>query len=456
MITLRKHSINVAVDDRYGSIVYCYEFANRRSGKGSDELSFEFTIDPTAFISGFSADIDGVMFLGKTKEKKKAAVEYQGAVKAAENAILIDTPYAAKGIHNVFRIRTNIERESVITLKVTIEQFVAKQLHFNELKVQILRNFTNYNISPLIASIAVSVSVMDSRGVLEVSTGGVAVDEETMNELATKWSISGRVLCAESAANELTVRYKVKGEQMECAVLYDAATGTFCHIISDIVSGSKVTAISMESGGGGDDGNEGKVEVEGGDDIGVEAEGIGLSFEQQLGRSATPLIPRRVMFLIDKSGSMSGSKWEQTISAVTAALKQLRTGHDRFGVMLFNHEIVEVSPTMLLSNRANINKSVQTLRAHTAGGSTNINDALLGAIKRIRRDIESMKGFGAIFMDSLDCLMMNQIVLITDGEPNRGVTDTAAIIRNVSRANDLRDVDKFSDKVAIFCFGVGN
>jgi len=298
--------------------------------------------------------------------------------------------------------------------------------------------------------------VMDSRGVLEVSTGGEVVDEETMNELATKWSISGRVLCAESAANELTVRYKVKGEQMECAVLYDAATGTFCHIISDIVSGSKVTAISMESGGGGDDGNEGKVEVEGGDDIGVEAEGIGLSFEQQLGRSATPLIPRRVMFLIDKSGSMSGSKWEQTISAVTAALKQLRTGHDRFGVMLFNHEIVEVSPTMLLSNRANINKSVQTLRAHTAGGSTNINDALLGAIKRIRRDIESMKGFGAIFMDSLDCLMMNQIVLITDGEPNRGVTDTAAIIRNVSRANDLRDVDKFSDKVAIFCFGVGN
>merc|ERR1719474_2082340 len=123
-----------------------------------------------------------------------------------------------------------------------------KRLHFNELKVQILRNFTNYNISPLIASIAVSVSVADSRGVLEVSTGGLAVDEETMNELATKWSISGRVLCAESAANELTVRYKVKGEQMECAVLYDAATGTFCHIISDIVSGSKVTAISTESG----------------------------------------------------------------------------------------------------------------------------------------------------------------------------------------------------------------
>ncbi len=55
--------------------------------------------------------------------------------------------------------------------------------------------------------------------------------------------------------------------------------------------------------------------------------------------SASEIIPRRVVFIIDKSQSIQGNKWTQTINATITALKQLKYGYDKFCVIVFAADI---------------------------------------------------------------------------------------------------------------------
>eukprot|EP01084_Bolivina_argentea_P041345 76277_1 len=143
MITLQKHEISATIKDRYANIIYCFHFENMNENY-SNELKLEMTIDPNAFISKFTADIDGELFIGETKERKTASNEYIFAKQKNENAILIDQPH--KDIPNLFRIKTNINGNSKVILTVEIEQYLQKMFNFNQLNIQILRNFSECNI----------------------------------------------------------------------------------------------------------------------------------------------------------------------------------------------------------------------------------------------------------------------------------------------------------------------
>eukprot|EP01084_Bolivina_argentea_P197846 338949_1 len=118
LISLNNHSIDVSIVERYATVSYLFEFENTNE-YGSKELKFEITIDPDAFISSFTADIDGELFIGETKERKAAKKQYIVAKSKDENAILISQ--VDKDIPNLFRIQTNIDSESEISLKITIE-----------------------------------------------------------------------------------------------------------------------------------------------------------------------------------------------------------------------------------------------------------------------------------------------------------------------------------------------
>eukprot|EP01084_Bolivina_argentea_P142162 249749_1 len=143
MIVLNKHSIDASITERYANISYIFEFENVNDD-GSNELAFEVTIDPDAFISGFTADIDGELFYGETKEKEEAKQEYTKAKEKNENAILIFQPN--KEINNVFQIQTNMDAQSKISLNITIEQYLQKQFDYNTLNIQLLNDFNGTTI----------------------------------------------------------------------------------------------------------------------------------------------------------------------------------------------------------------------------------------------------------------------------------------------------------------------
>merc|ERR1711972_954932 len=100
-------------------------------------------------------------------------------------------------------------------------------------------------------------------------------------------------------------------------------------------------------------------------------------------------IPRRVVFVIDRSGSMSGSKLRKTIAATVNALKKLRFS-DRFNVILFDDALKMLSEQMMIANEENIKKCIARLQSFGAGGCTNISAALDKAIQLIKADIVSL------------------------------------------------------------------
>eukprot|EP01084_Bolivina_argentea_P005532 10416_1 len=165
MITLQKHAISAKIKDRYAHIEYCFQFQNVNK-INSDELKFEITIDPSAFISRFTADIDGKLFVGETKEKETASKEYTAAKQKNENAILINQPHT--DIPNLFQVKTNIDAQSKVILRIEIQQYLQKTFNWNELNIQVLRSFTKYNISESLEQITFEFIVEDISGIYNI------------------------------------------------------------------------------------------------------------------------------------------------------------------------------------------------------------------------------------------------------------------------------------------------
>eukprot|EP01084_Bolivina_argentea_P139725 245783_1 len=309
MIALHKHTIKANVSERYATIEYLFEFENYYNNS-SKELEFEITIHPSACISGLEANIDGEIFNGITKEKEKASNEYNKAKQNDENCILICQPYP--NISNVFKISTNIDSNSKISLNITIEQFITKKFNFNELNIEIIKSF-NKNIKQNYKYITFDFIIQENSGIfdIEISSNNIVIDEKKLNESNNYCSISGKIYY-KNAVNELVLKYKINGEQTDSLILYDKKTKTFCHIISDVITNSMINY------------DNNIINAPEGQNDEVNAN--------------TLMIPRRVVFAIDKSGSMRGGKWTRTIQATIETLKQLRNNFDRFYIVFFNQK----------------------------------------------------------------------------------------------------------------------
>ncbi|MBV9851879.1 MAG: VWA domain-containing protein [Armatimonadetes bacterium] len=147
------------------------------------------------------------------------------------------------------------------------------------------------------------------------------------------------------------------------------------------------------------------------------------------------ILPKRVVLVLDRSGSMAGPKIEQARGALAYVLQRLRPG-DRFNVMTFNesNDILS-SDGLLTATQDNIRRGLAFVKDIQAEGGTNIYDALDAALKMFPAKAE---GDGR----------QNMVIFLTDGLPTVGNTDQSQIVeyaRTLSRAAGVR----------LFDFGVG-
>ena len=145
-------------------------------------------------------------------------------------------------------------------------------------------------------------------------------------------------------------------------------------------------------------------------------------------------LSKNVVFVIDVSGSMSGSKITHTRAALLTILETLRP-FDQFEMVLFDDEIMfwHRNGRLVLADDENINQAKRHISAHlNADGSTNINDALVAGC-RLLQDV-GQKGQNIIFF-------------LTDGLPNVGVVNSNRIAANVKRAA--------GEKTSVFSLGFG-
>jgi len=144
----------------------------------------------------------------------------------------------------------------------------------------------------------------------------------------------------------------------------------------------------------------------------------------------TRVIPKDVCCVIDVSGSMAGPKMEQARKSLKFCLSNLNKD-DRFGVVAFSTEPRAFSSQLVPATPEEVNKARDEVDKLQAIGGTDINDALLTALK----------------MATGDAKRPYLIVFMTDGEPTVGITDVEQILKNVAEAN--------RQKTRLFVLGVG-
>lgn len=138
---------------------------------------------------------------------------------------------------------------------------------------------------------------------------------------------------------------------------------------------------------------------------------------------------KTVIFVLDRSGSMTGRKIEQARNALKFVLDNLREG-DTFNILTYDDRVETFKPELqscTSERRAEARRFVENIQP---GGSTNIDEALRAALAMVT-----------------DPDRPSYILFLTDGLPTAGQTDEAAIAENARRANKHR--------ARLFAFGVG-
>ncbi|MBN2004477.1 MAG: VWA domain-containing protein [Anaerolineae bacterium] len=145
-------------------------------------------------------------------------------------------------------------------------------------------------------------------------------------------------------------------------------------------------------------------------------------------------LPKDIVFVVDRSGSMSGEKIEQAQSALKYILGRLND-QDRFSIVAFDDQILSFSPTLRVADSTAIREASRFVDELYANTNTDIEGALQTGLG-ILSGSESRPGATRL------------VVFLTDGLPTAGVTDAALIADLIGRAN--------SDMQArLHVFGVG-
>lgn len=126
---------------------------------------------------------------------------------------------------------------------------------------------------------------------------------------------------------------------------------------------------------------------------------------------------KTAIFVVDRSGSMSGKKIEQAKEALKFVLNNLREG-DTFNVIAYDSSVESFRPELQRYDEATRKAALGFVEGIYAGGSTNIDGAMTTALNMIQ-----------------DATRPSYIVFLTDGLPTAGETNEAKILDHVRQIN---------------------
>ena len=137
-------------------------------------------------------------------------------------------------------------------------------------------------------------------------------------------------------------------------------------------------------------------------------------------------LPKDVLLVLDRSGSMEGEKFMQAQEALRYILKHLNE-EDRFNIISFSTGLETYARNLRPASEAN--EALPWVDRLSAMGSTDINRALLEAAAMVNRERPTY------------------VIFLTDGLPTEGETESQKILDNFQ--------ESAPDNLRMFAFGVG-
>uniref|UniRef100_A0A673HLK3 Inter-alpha-trypsin inhibitor heavy chain H3-like n=1 Tax=Sinocyclocheilus rhinocerous TaxID=307959 RepID=A0A673HLK3_9TELE len=350
----------------------------------SQEIQFEVKIPKNAFISKFRMVIEGKTYDGVVKEKEEAQQQYSQAVSRGQSAGLVKS--VGRTLED-FKTSVTVAAFSKVTFELTYEELLKRRLGKYELLI-------NAQLVQPVADFKMDVHIQEKPGIsfLEVkgdlSTGDLANAIKTTRADKDAW----------------VSFYPTQDQQTKCKSCGENGLNGDLLVTYDVNRQNPNGEIMVSNG----------------------------YFVHYFAPSDVPHISKNVVFIIDRSGSMSGRKIEQTRLALLRILSDLDED-DHFGLITFDSEVNLWKRELLKATEANLKNAKSFVNEITDRGATDINAAVLAGVDMINR--HPREGAASI------------LILLTDGDPTSGLTNIEKIMANVKKA--------IGTKFPLYCLGFG-
>ncbi|KAM5148047.1 inter-alpha-trypsin inhibitor heavy chain H3-like [Mantella aurantiaca] len=382
------YSINIdcKVTSRFAHNVITSRAVNKASV--SKEAIFDVHLPKTAFITNFSMIIDGITYSGVIKEKEAAKKQYQAAVSRGQTAGLVK---ASGRKTEKFTVSVNIAAQSKVTFELVYEELLKR----NQGKYEM---FIKVQPKTLVRNFQIEVEIYEPQGINFLDAEATFITNDLLS--AVHKSIS--------AAKGYVSFKPTLDQQRSCATCTTTLLDGDFTVLYDV---------NRES--------PGNIQV-------VNGYFVHFFAPQKLAG-----VPKNVIYVIDRSGSMEGRKIEQTREALLEILKDTAE-HDHFNFILFDNNIDVWKPSLIKATPENLKEAKEFVRRITDGYATNINDPMLKAVELLDKAHE---------LNQVPERSVSLIVLLTDGEANIGETIPEKIQENVRKA--------IKDRYTLYCLGFG-
>ncbi|XP_067243254.1 inter-alpha-trypsin inhibitor heavy chain H3-like [Chanodichthys erythropterus] len=375
--------INSTVTSRYATTVITSRVANTLNE--SQEIQFEVKIPKTAFISKFRMTIEEKTYDGVVKEKQEAQQQYSKAVSRGQSAGLIKS--VGRTLED-FKTSVTVAAFSKVTFELTYEELLKRRLGKYELLI---------NAQPMqpVADFKMDVHIQEKPGISFLEVKGDLSTGDLVNAIKT----------TRADKDAWVTFYPTRDQQTKCKSCGENGLNGDLLITYDVERQNPKGEVMVSNG----------------------------YFVHYFAPSDVPRIPKNVVFIIDRSGSMHGRKIDQTRLALLRILSDLDED-DHFGLITFDHFVDTWKRELLKATKQNLEIAKSFVKKIREGGTTDINAAVLAGVDMINR--HPREGTASI------------LILLTDGDPTSGETNIERIMANVKKAIGL--------KFPLYCLGFGH
>ncbi|XP_061494279.1 inter-alpha-trypsin inhibitor heavy chain H5 [Rhineura floridana] len=391
---MSEFSVRSTIISRYAFTTVSCTLVN--SGSEAREGVFEMQIPITAFISNFTMVIDEKIYHGEVigKDRKRGDTErknrYSRPTEEWENRV------------ETFKASGTIPRKAEAVFRLHYEELLQRRLGKYQYTVSI-------RPQQLVGKLRVEVNILENSGitsleVLPLQNGKSRSNEKSEDDTSPPPST---VVGQTKTLAKVTFNPNVVQQAM---IAQNGILGDFV-IRYDVNRDLSVGDVQVLNG----------------------------YFVHYFAPKDLPPLPKNVVFVLDSSASMVGTKLRQTKDALFTILQDLRP-EDHFNIIGFSSRIkvwqqdqlVPVTPNSIRDAKIYIHNMSPT-------GGTNINGAL---------QISTQILNDYIAQSDIEARSVSLIIFLTDGRPTIGETQSAKIVSNTKEA--------IRNKFCLFTIGIGS
>uniref|UniRef100_A0A8C5C4J6 Inter-alpha-trypsin inhibitor heavy chain H3 n=1 Tax=Gadus morhua TaxID=8049 RepID=A0A8C5C4J6_GADMO len=374
MVEVLSVKLHCTVASRFAHTVMTSTALNKANS--SQEIFFEVDLPKTAFITNFSMEIEGQIYVGVVNEKEQAKKQYEKAVSSGRTAGLVK---ASGRKMEKFSVSVNIAAKSNVTFILTYEELLQRKFG----KYEIL---TRINPKQLVQNFQIVADIYEPQGIAFVDAHATFLTNELL-PLVEKTVTDNKAHISFSPTLD---------QQRKCPECDGSLINGDFIIKYDVKRASSLGDIQIVNG----------------------------YFVHFFAPPDLPRIRKNVVFVIDRSGSMAGPKMIQTRVAMESILSDVHPD-DYFGIILFDRSIEPWKQSLTKATEENVDEAIKFVRQIYPRGTTNINDSVMKAIHMLQDDRRNKK---------LPERSVDMIILLTDGMPNEGESNLQRIQQNVCEA----------------------